>query len=77
MHTLPDIPPHFVPERFTSIEKWHEPLYNCISVFLGDRILSVNGKDCRDLEYGQVIDYLRQIPRHVEMRVLQDHPSYL
>ncbi|XP_046642989.1 tyrosine-protein phosphatase non-receptor type 13-like isoform X1 [Daphnia pulicaria] len=36
----------------------------------GDRILSVNGLDCDELDYDQVIDQIRRIPRDVELFVL-------
>ncbi|XP_057375054.1 tyrosine-protein phosphatase non-receptor type 13-like [Daphnia carinata] len=36
----------------------------------GDRILSVNGLDCDELDYDQVIDQMRRIPRDVELLVL-------
>merc|ERR1740128_917866 len=39
----------------------------------GDRIVSVNGVGCDDLDYSQVIDQLRRIPRDIELRVLVDH----
>ena len=41
--------------------------------FSGDRIVSVNGVGCDDLDYSEVIDQLRSIPRDIEMRVLVDH----
>lgn len=37
---------------------------------VGDRILSVNGLDCDELDYDQVIDQIRRIPRDVELFVL-------
>ena len=42
-------------------------------MIVGDRIVSVNGVGCDDLDYSQVIDQLRRIPRDIELRVLVDH----
>jgi len=49
------------------------PAHRQTSLKPGDRIVSVNGVGCDDLDYNEVIDQLRSIPRDIEMRVLVDH----
>lgn len=44
--------------------------FSFVGNFAGDRILSVNGIDCDELDYDQVIDQMRRIPRDVELLVL-------
>lgn len=53
---------------FNSLEWWMTFRLLCFRV--GDRILSVNGLDCDELDYDQVIDQIRRIPRDVELFVL-------
>lgn len=54
-------------ETFEKSPKWRI-IFQLL--FPGDRILSVNGTDCDELDYDQVIDQMRRIPRDVELLVL-------